>query len=74
MVSTHVSSQGIVWELGARDPTPKHNHKSTTLKREDYVIIQMPPRIDLKNDNDTVGNKHRLIHNFINFVKFILYI
>ena len=71
MVSTHVSSQGIVWELGARDESP--NHKSTTIKREDYVIIQMPPRIELKNVNDTIDNKHRLIHNFINFVKFILY-
>ena len=81
MVSTHVSSRGIVWELGARDEL-KHTIFNV---HEDYVIISMPPLIELQNQDEYTHihsiryhngyhNKKSIIHSFINFVKFILYI
>ena len=80
MVSTHVSSRGIVWELGDIDEL-KQTISNDQEDYVDYVIIQMPPLIELQNKDEHThihdigySNKKTIIHIFINFIKFILYI
>jgi len=63
MVSTHISSRGLIWQLGGEEPNTK----------EDYVIVTMTTQMN-QSQPIVCANKTTFIKNLINFIKHILYI
>jgi len=69
MVSTHISSSGIIWQLGDKEDIILSNNNSI-IENKDFKV-QIPPQMNtttLQPDTTT------FISNFINFIKYILYI
>ena len=68
MVSTHVSTSGLIWQLGDEaiilSKMSKSIHSSGIKK--DYVIVQMPNQMNQPNVN---AKQTTLIHNLLYFLK-----
>lgn len=63
MVSTHISSRGLIWQLGGEEPITK----------EDYVIVTITTQMN-QSQPIVNANKTTFIKNLINLIKHILYI
>ena len=66
MVSTHISSKGLIWQLGGEDYVIK----------EDYIIVTMPTQLHQYQYQPIVNantNKTTFIKSLIHFLKYILY-
>ncbi len=69
MVSTHISSSGLMWELGDKDILLSNNNDSNI--ENDYFIVQISPQMNMT----TLKTNHStFISNLIKFIKYILYI
>ena len=65
MVSTHISSRGLIWHLGGEDSNAK----------KDYVIVHIPPHMNCPQAQPIVNaNNTTFIKHLIHFIKHILYI
>ena len=64
MVSTHISSKGLIWQLGGED----------FIIKEDYVIVTMPTQLHHSQTIVNLNtNKTTFIKSLIHFIKYILY-
>ncbi len=64
MVSTHISSSGLIWQLGDKDIILSNNNNSNI--ENDYFIVQIPPQMNIT----TLKSKQLpFISNLIYFLK-----